>query len=240
MSGRVALKNLGKVRRYLNALIDRKKSSQRRVVSAVIPKAYAKIIALGVGIILVYGCENAMRDMYDQPKYKPFEKSEFFPDEQSARPLVAGTIAHASGGFSGPSSGREGVRKIYTEAGEIDPVKGDLPFPVTLHLLQRGQERYDIYCAPCHGLVGYGDGMVVRRGFPSPPSYHSARLQDVPDSYFYNVITQGFGRMFSYANRVEPQDRWAIVAYIRALQLSQNARLSQVAREKQRQLLESK
>ncbi|QBQ54839.1 c-type cytochrome [Nitrosococcus wardiae] len=188
-----------------------------------------------MGAVLIYGCENVMRDMYDQPKYKPLEKSEFFPDEQSARPLVAGTIARAAGGFASPSSGREGIKEIYTEAREIDPVQGDIPFPLTLQILRRGQERYNIYCTPCHGMAGYGNGKVVRRGFPPPPSYHSARLRSIPDSYFYNVITQGFGHMFSHANRVEPRDRWAIVAYIRALQLSQNIQLSEKQR---RQLLE--
>jgi mono/diheme cytochrome c family protein len=97
------------------------------------------------------------------------------------------------------------------------------PYPVTLQLLRRGQERYTIYCLPCHSALGDGDGRVVRRGFPAPPSYHSERLRAAPDRHLYEVITHGYGVMYPYADRVEPSDRWAIVAYIRALQLSQHA-----------------
>ena len=95
-------------------------------------------------------------------------------------------------------------------------------------LLARGQERYGIYCSPCHGLSGNGDGMIVRRGFPAPPSYHSARLRAAPAKHFFDVITNGYGVMYSYAARVEPRDRWAIVAYIRALQESRNAKLADI------------
>lgn len=169
-----------------------------------------------------------MQDMYDQPRYEPFEKSRLFPDEQSARPLVANTVIHSSGGFSSPSSGREGIARTYRKVGEGELAHGDIPVPITLKLLQRGQERYNIYCTPCHGPAGYGDGLVVRRGFPAPPSYHLAYLRSMPDAHFYNVIARGFGRMFSYADRVKSRDRWAIVAYIRALQLSQHAQLDEV------------
>lgn len=100
--------------------------------------------------------------------------------------------------------------------------------PLTLALLMRGQERYRIYCTPCHSELGDGRGMVVQRGFPPPPSYHIERLRDVPTDYFYQVITQGHGAMYSFAERVQPADRWAIAAYIRALQLSQNATLGDV------------
>jgi mono/diheme cytochrome c family protein len=102
------------------------------------------------------------------------------------------------------------------------------PLPLTAATLARGQERFNIYCSPCHSEAGDGDGMVVRRGFPHPPSYHSERLRHAPDAHFFNVITHGYGAMFSYADRIEPDDRWAIVAYIRALQLSQHARLQDV------------
>src|SRR5207248_8548296 len=100
-----------------------------------------------------------------------------------------------------------------------------IPYPMTMRLMQHGRERFDIYCAPCHSVVGDGDGMVARRGFPHPPSYHIDRLRNAPDRHFYDVMTQGYGVMSSYANRVPPEDRWAIVAYIRALQLSQYARI---------------
>ncbi|HET7401270.1 MAG TPA: cytochrome c, partial [Usitatibacter sp.] len=101
-----------------------------------------------------------------------------------------------------------------------------MPYPVTLALLQRGQERYGIYCVPCHSPLGDGDGMVARRGFPHPPSYHIDRLRRAPDRHFYDVITNGYGVMYAYGDRVAPPDRWAIVAYIRALQRSQGARLA--------------
>ncbi len=177
---------------------------------------------------LLSGCEKIMQEMYDQPRYEPLEKSEFFLDGQSSRPLVDHTVIHSSGGFSSPSSGREGITKIYNKVREENLAKGSIPFPITFKLLRRGQERYNIYCTPCHGPAGYGHGLIVLHGFSAPPSYHSVRLRLAPDSHFYNVITQGYGQMFSYASRVKPRDRWAIVAYIRALQLSQHAPLTKV------------
>ncbi|ADJ28063.1 conserved hypothetical protein [Nitrosococcus watsonii C-113] len=195
------------------------------------------VVVAGV-IAFSPGCENVMQNMYDQPKYKPLSKSDFFSDGQSARSLVPETVIFSSGSFAGSSSGREGKAAFYLPKGKIP--SGEIPLPITVKLLKRGQERFNIYCAPCHGQAGHGDGMIVRRGFPSPPSYHSARLRDAPDAHFYNVMTQGFGRMFSYAARVEPQDRWAIVAYIRALQLSQNATLKDIPEETIQRQLEKK
>ncbi|KFI22969.1 c-type cytochrome [Nitrosococcus oceani] len=196
------------------------------------------LMATAMLIFLSSGCENVMQNMYDQPKYKPLSKSNLFSDDQSARPLVEETVMFSAGSFAGSSSGREGKAAFYLPKGKIPSDK--IPFPITAKLLKRGQERFNIYCAPCHGQTGYGDGMIVHRGFPSPPSYHSSRLRDAPDSHFYNVITQGFGRMFSYATRVEPQDRWAIVAYIRALQLSQNTTLQDIPEETVRRQLGKK
>jgi hypothetical protein len=187
-------------------------------VKKIAPRAALFIIVI---LFFLAGCENVMQNMYDQPKYKPFERSEFFLDGQSARPRVEHTVAYSSGVFAGASSGRRGLITSVEE----DPEQGNIPFFVTSSLLQRGQERYNIYCVPCHGSGGDGDGLVVRHGFPSPPSYHSERLRNIPDVYFYRVITQGFGRMLSYADRVEPEDRWAIVAYIRELQLSRQTPL---------------
>jgi mono/diheme cytochrome c family protein len=134
---------------------------------------------------------------------------------------VAGTEARARGAFADSSGGRQGT----------DLVKADVtaeraqtnPYPVDLALLQRGQDRYSIYCMPCHSPAGDGDGLVVRRGFPAPPTFHQDRLRAVPDRHIYDVITHGYGVMLPYADRVEPADRWAIVAFIRALQLSQHA-----------------
>jgi mono/diheme cytochrome c family protein len=146
--------------------------------------------------------------MHDTPSYEAFEESDFFGDGRASRPRVEGTVAR----------------------GEL---AADERAPVTLDLLRRGRQRYDIFCSPCHGRTGRGDGMVVRRGYRSPSSFHLERLRAQPDAYFFDVVTNGFGAMPSYAGQVPVADRWAIVAYLRALQLSQNvpaAELSEAAR----------
>ncbi|HEY6922849.1 MAG TPA: cytochrome c [Steroidobacteraceae bacterium] len=165
------------------------------------------------------GCERGLHEMYEQPKYKPLTPTELFADGNSSRPQVAGTIAYSAGALAGSSSGRDGdgAATVSTPPGPGNPL------PITAALLERGRERFNIYCAPCHSMAGDGDGMIARRGFPSPPSYHTDRLRNATDSHFYDVITNGYGVMYSYADRIAPQDRWAIVAYIRALQLSQHA-----------------
>jgi mono/diheme cytochrome c family protein len=182
-----------------------------------------RALAILLALSLLAGCEKIARNMYDQPRYKPLRESRLFPDGTSARSPVPGTVAAASGNLAGTSSGRVGgeaeLRRSRDEQAEQNP------YPVTLRLLRRGQERFDIYCAPCHSRVGDGDGMVARRGFPHPPSYHIERLRNAPDRHFFDVMTQGYGVMRSYADRVPADDRWAIVAYIRALQLSQYARV---------------
>ena len=177
------------------------------------------ILSLG----LLVGCEKLARNMYDQPRYKPMHESPLFADGTSARAPVPGTLAAASGVLAGSSSGRLGADIELERAAAQSAPKN--PYPVTMQLLRRGQERYDIYCAPCHSPVGDGDGMVARRGFPQPPSYHVERLRKAPDRHLYDVMSSGYGVMASHADRVPPEDRWAIVAYIRALQLSQYARI---------------
>lgn len=161
---------------------------------------------LVLACLLATGCRQKMAD---QPKYTPFAPSRFFADGLSARLPVAGTVARGT-------------------VAAVPVSTGSFPMPVTRALLLRGQERYNINCAPCHDRAGYGQGMIVRRGFPMPPSLHSDRLKAVPESDFYRVITHGYGVMYSYASRVAPADRWAIAAYIRALQLSEHASLSDV------------
>ncbi|TAK83460.1 MAG: cytochrome c [Betaproteobacteria bacterium] len=173
-------------------------------------------------VLSLAACEKLMRDMYDQPRYKPMHESALFPDGSSARAPLPGTVAAAGGTFAGTSSGRQGTEQEKLRP-EIEKAKTN-PFPITMQLLRRGRERFDIYCAPCHSPVGDGDGRVARRGFPHPPSYHIERLRAAPDRHFYDVMTQGHGVMRPYADRVPPEDRWAIVAYIRALQLSQYAK----------------
>jgi mono/diheme cytochrome c family protein len=176
-----------------------------------------------LALVVLAGCERFARNMYDQPRYKPMRESRLFPDGTSARPPVPGTVAAAGGAFAGTSSGRLGSDLEKQRA--RDEAAQNNPYPVTLELLRRGRERFDIYCSPCHSPVGDGDGMVARRGFPHPPSYHIDRLRKAPDRHFFDVMTHGYGIMRPYSDRVPPEDRWAIVAYIRALQLSQYARI---------------
>jgi mono/diheme cytochrome c family protein len=175
--------------------------------------------------VLLAGCD----DMSNQPKYEPFEESAFFPDQRSARPLVSGAVPQGGG----PTEGEAAAGR--TEDGELVDA---LPFPLTEEVLERGRDRYDIFCSPCHGLDGYGQGMIVQRGFSQPPSLHSVRLRQAPLGHYYEVITNGFGQMYSYAERVDPADRWSISAYIRALQLSQNASVEDVPPEELQQLQE--
>lgn len=197
----------------------------------------SQVLALLLACWVLNGCERAMHDMYDQPKYRPQAPSRLFANGNSARTPPPGSLPLASGAAADTSSGRLGHYTAVIPAGPAlplaatgHPVQAGInerrdanPLPVTRDLLARGRERFDIYCAPCHGRSGAGDGMIVRRGFPAPPSYHSERLRHAPDNHFYQVISDGYGVMYPYADRILPQDRWAIVAYIRALQLSQHA-----------------
>ena len=159
------------------------------------------------------------QDMYNQPKYKPLAKSEFFDDDTSARPLPPHTI---------PRGHLDENTAFATGKNDDGTLAATLPVPVTRALLERGKERFTIYCSMCHGNEGDGNGMVVQRGYPPPPSYHIDRLRNAPPGYLYSVITNGYGIMYPYASRVEQPDRWAIVAYIRALQLSKHANLDDV------------
>lgn len=167
------------------------------------------------------------QDMHDQPRYKPYARSDFFGDHRSAREPIAGTIARG-----------QLKDDTYFETGKIGDKFGDVfPFPVVLGpsahdqkvlAIERGRERFEIYCTPCHGRSGQGNGMVVQRGYRRPPSFHIDRLRQAPVGYFFDVMTNGFGAMPDYAAQIPVRDRWAIVAYIRALQLSQNATLADV------------
>lgn len=153
-------------------------------------------------------------DMHVQPRVNPLARSDFFTDQRGARPLVEGTVA------------RGDLRAdTYFYSGKIGSTPGDyMPFPVTREVLERGRERFNIYCSPCHSPLGDGNGFIPSRGFSvRPPSYHIPRLQKAPLGYFYDVISNGFGIMSDYSSQIPPRDRWTIVAYIRALQLSQNA-----------------
>ena len=157
--------------------------------------------------------------MHDQPRFKPLAESDFYTDLRSARPPVDGTVARG-----------QLHEDTYFYTGKIGDNPGDyMPFPVSEELLARGQQRYNIYCAPCHSRLGDGNGVIPSRGFPrKPPSYQTERLRKAPLGYFFDVITSGFGSMPDYSSQIPPRDRWAIVAYIRALQLSQGATAADV------------
>jgi len=183
----------------------------------VAPRALAlavAVTALGLG-----GCRL---DMQDQPKYEPYEASKFFPDGTSARPIPPGTVARSELHEDQP---------YYTGFDADDQLVRTIPIPVTRQVLERGRFTYNAFCSPCHDRAGTGLGMIVRRGFKQPPTYHQDRLRQEPDGYFFDVITNGFGQMPSYAAQIPVEDRWAAVAYVRALQLSQHARLAQLPAE---------
>ncbi|MGB7947917.1 MAG: cytochrome c, partial [Candidatus Binatia bacterium] len=174
-------------------------------------------------LAVLAGCRQQMAD---QPRYEPLGPSSFFEDGRAARPLVEGTVA------------RDQLREdelLYSGKEGGKPVNR-FPFPVTLAEFKRGQERFNIFCSPCHDRVGTGQGMIVRRGYRAPPSFHIDRLRQTPAGYFFDVMTSGFGVMPDYAQQIQPEDRWAIVAYIRALQLSQQARLADVPPDQREQL----
>jgi hypothetical protein len=164
------------------------------------------LLALSVGI----GCRL---DMHVQPRFNPLAKSDFFADQRSARPMVPGTVARG-----------ELRENAYFYTGKFGDTPGDyMPFPVTDEVMTRGRERFNIYCSPCHSRIGDGNGIIPQRGYRHPPSYHIERLRKAPLGYFFDVMTNGFGAMPDYSSQIPPRDRWCIVAYIRALQLSQNA-----------------
>jgi Cytochrome C oxidase, cbb3-type, subunit III len=171
----------------------------------------ALMLSAGMCILATAGCTNntLRQDMANQPRQNPLSPSDFFADGRSERPILENTVARGS-----------------VENDELNTPKDSnvFPLPITQELLERGRDRYGIYCTPCHGLQGDGLGMVAMRGLKHPPSYHIDRLRQAPNGYFYDVITNGFGAMYSYSMQLTPRDRWAVVAYVRALQLSKDAK----------------
>jgi mono/diheme cytochrome c family protein len=198
-------------------------------IATTLARRRARWTACWLLLVASGGCSE--QDMVIQPRVKPYQESAFFADGQSSRPLVAGTIAR----------GQLQVDPAYDTGKTGDLLVDKIPARVTVDraLLRRGRERYNIYCSPCHSRLGDGRGMIVQRGFPPPPSFHDQRLLDAPAGHFFNVISNGYGAMYSYASRIPTDDRWAIVAYIRALQLSQHAAIADVP-EKNRPQLEGK
>ncbi len=170
----------------------------------------------GIGpLLLLSACRQ---DMHNQPKFKPLAATDFFGDGRASRPVIEDTVARGhmrldSARFTGKVDGTD--------------VNG-FPFPITMADMRRGRERFNIYCSPCHGRLGNGQGMIVKRGFRPPPSYHTDKLKAAPVGHFFDVVTNGFGAMPSYASRVPVDDRWRIIAYIRALQFSDSATVADV------------
>ncbi len=173
--------------------------------------------ALALSAMAIVGCHA---DMYDQPKFETYAPSTLWKDGSSSRPLVPGTIARGE---------LRADRLKFTGKGRDGKPVDEFPYPMTEAKIKRGQERYNIYCTPCHGATGDGRGMVVLRGMAPPPAFHDQRLRDAPVGHFYDVITNGYGKMYPYAARIPVDDRWAIIAYVRALQLRKNARVEDLS-----------
>ena len=183
-------------------------------------KSAIAIVALGVALA---GCRQ---DMHDAPRYEPLEASSFFADGHSARPIVANTVARGQ---------LREDEHLYT--GKVSgQLAAEFPMPVTPEVMARGQERFNVFCAPCHARTGDGTGMIVQRGFRQPPSYYEDRLVNAPVGYLYDVMTNGFGAMQDYAAQVPVSDRWAIAAYIRALQLSRRGTVNEVPADRREEL----
>ncbi len=216
-------------------MIDREPIERRIEKRSATGGAGARLLGAAWGLMLAVataGCtgrtsiEQLRQAMYDQPKVEPLEGSRFFADGRGSRQPVPGTVAR----------GALRANRHFFE-GRIDTaLAATFPFEVTEADIRRGQERYEIFCTPCHDRAGTGRGMVVRRGFREPPSLHIERLRETPVGHFFDVMTNGYGAMYGYASRIPPRDRWAIAAYIRALQLSRRATLEDVPQNVRRRL----
>jgi hypothetical protein len=185
----------------------------------------ARALGALVAAIALSGC---VADMYDQHRLKPLRASDFHADGRSARDPVPGTV---------PRGGLKRDLHLHKGTAGGQPV-ATFPFRVDRRVLERGRERFTIYCTPCHGHDGRGNGMIVQKGFKMPPSFHEPRLRDAPPGHFFDVMTRGFGTMYDFSHQLQAPDRWAVAAYVRALQLSQHARVSGL-RADERQRLEA-
>ena len=204
------------------------------------PLSSPSLRALVGGALLAAALVACRQDMHDQPHKKPQSASVFFLDGKTARNLVAGTVPHDTSDDLHASDSRWLAEDLAFYTGKLDgkPVE-TFPLQVDAALLERGRQRFTITCTPCHGPLGNGDGTAVARGMKRPPSYHIERLQKSPPGYFYDVITNGFGAMYDQADRINPKDRWAIIAYIRALQLSQNVKYDDLSAQERQLVVES-
>ena len=190
------------------------------------PNAMRRCLLPFAFCLVAAAASGCRQDMHNQPKAIPLRESTFFKDTSSARPLVEGTVAR------GTLKDDEAFFTGKNGAAEVDA----LPFALTAEVIDRGEQRFNIYCTPCHGLAGNADGMIVRRGYRQPPSYHTDRLRSAPIGHFYDVMTNGFGAMPDYRAQIAPRDRWAIAAYVRALQLSQHAPAAEFPQEERQKL----
>jgi len=182
---------------------------------------------LALGLLILTGCRQ---DMQDQPKYKPLGQTAFFSDNRQSRPVIANTVARGDL--------RDGDSEFYTgksskpsKDGKTDVDVDIFPITVDKELIERGHERFDVFCSPCHGRLGNGLGMIVRRGFKQPPSYHIERLRNAPVGHFFDIVTNGYGAMYNYSAQITPRDRWAIISYIRVLQYSESQKANQLSAE---------
>ena len=181
------------------------------------------LMALCVGVVAFSGCGGTLRqDMANQPRQNPLSPASFFQDDRSERPIIDNTVAR----------GAVEEDKLF-----VPKDSNAFPLRLTQELLARGEDRYNIFCSPCHGLQGDGQGMVTLRGMKHPPTYHQERLRDEPNGYFYDVITYGFGAMNGYSAQLNPRDRWAIVSYVRALQLSRDAHVGELPADLKEKLM---
>jgi len=185
-------------------------------------KRARSLAGVAAALFMIAGCDHLHQDMGNQPKNKPLSPSDFFADGRSIRTPVENTVSRSS-----MDNDQLMVTKDST----------NFPMPINDALLERGQERFRIFCSPCHGIQGDGNGMIVIRGMKRPPTYHQDRLRQAPNGYIYDVITNGFGQMYNYAAQVPPRDRWAIVAYVRALQLSRSVKASELSPELREKLM---
>lgn len=200
--------------RALRARVEKREKVKEKSGSA----ARTRTFLFSLLAFLLISSVSCRQKMANQPKYDPLEPSAFFADGMSARPRIAGTVARG-----------ELSTNPFFETGKINGAVADgFPMPVTLDVINRGHQRFDIYCSECHSRIGDGNGMIPARGYRRPPSFHTATLRTAPTGHFFDVMTNGFGAMPPYKTMIPPADRWAIVAYIRALQLSQHATVNDV------------
>lgn len=190
------------------------------------PSLNRRLASVAVALVVAASASACRQDMHDAAKVEPLEKSAFFKDKRGSRQLVAGTIAR----------GKLKEDTLLHTGKDGDALSETFPFPVTAGVVQRGRERFDIYCSPCHSRTGEGNGMIVQRGYKKPPSFHEDRLRAMAPGYFVSAITNGFGVMPSYALQVQAEDRWAIAAYIKALQLSRTASVSDLTADEKLRL----